>query len=692
MNYIGYFRNLYDNQQYTVRIKTDFGSNIYTEIQLGENPFTTSYEGGEVLFKPLKMSSATINVVHNNYLFDIYNPTAQGTRIELLDGNNDVVWTGYLTPNLYSQSYENEFESFDLEAIDALSTLEYFKYEPVSTTLGICSLQSVLVHCIEKCNAYTDIYLAATNKTTQESTELNLLKNVVVSEYNFIGEDEDQTFTYKEVLFEICQMFGLTCIADGSKVYFLDYDAIKNGLNTYIHLASSTGFNVSEIVSLTQMKTITASDYRGNGSTLSLANVYNKISVSNNKFNIDNILPDLFIESNLTNAVNPDLPYYFYLRIFGNTSYAYRTYMDKNWINTYYTKDGNWTPTSVDVVDYTALQTYIGASFIQMTSFDMNKGAQGSISFSNYICFHRHLEADPSSSNNVAKPVLTLNTNNRKPMILGSNCYLVVSGSAMWTDREGRICPILDGRDDDNFSASNLYLTAKLKLGNKFWNGTIWSTTDTTFKIFFDDADTSHFIGKWTAIKDNLNPLNGVNASGYGIPITEADCLSGTPEFTLYTPKCVDSGYRTDSVWIKDIKIEVETKDIWNDSDTLYTNVVDEDYVNEFSGIQTRVSSFDNKDMSYSLLGFSSNGVISKFGEYWSESLGISSLKPEQMLCYRYYNQYNTPSKILELTLKNDIKPYCRIIENNLNAVFVVDSMSIDYANQTNSIKLVEKK
>lgn len=91
MNYIGYFRNLYDNQQYTVRIKTDFGSNIYTEIQLGENPFTTSYEGGEVLFKPLKMSSATINVVHNNYLFDIYNPTAQGTRIELLDGNNDVV-------------------------------------------------------------------------------------------------------------------------------------------------------------------------------------------------------------------------------------------------------------------------------------------------------------------------------------------------------------------------------------------------------------------------------------------------------------------------------------------------------------------------------------------------------------------------------------------------------------------------
>lgn len=691
MNYKGYFRNIYDNQQYTVRIRTNPSSSDYTEIKLGEKPFTATWEGEEVLYKPLKLSSATVNVVHNNYLFDVYNPTAQGTKIDLLTGSDEIVWTGYLTPNLYSQTYENEFESFDLEAIDALSTLDYFKYEPIGSSIGICSLHNILIHCIKKCIAYTDIYIAATNRITQESVNLNLFNNVVVSEYNFIGEEEDQTFTYKEVLIEICQMFGLTCIAEGSKVYFLDYDAIKNGLNTYIHLNYSNDFATTEYVTLSQEKTLSANDYRGTGSTLSLSNVYNKISVTNNKFNIGNILPELFVESNLTNAVKPELPYYFYLRIFNNSSYAYRTYKDKNWTNIYYTKDGNWTPTTVDVVDYTALQTYIGASFIQMTSFDMNKGAQGSISFTNYICFHRHLEANPSSSNNVAMPVLSLNTSNRKPIILGTNCYLVVSGSAMWTDREGRMCPILDGREDDNFSASNLYLTAKLKLGNKYWNGTVWTTTDTTFKILFDDSDTSHFIGKWTEIKDNLNPLNGVNASGYGIPITETDNLSGTPEFTLYTPKSVDTSYRTDSVWLKDLKIEVATKDIWNDTDTLYVNVVDEDYVNEFSGIQTRISSFDNKDISYSLLGYNSGGTISKFGDYWSDSLS-SSLKPEQMLCLRYYNQCNTPSKILELTLRNDIKPYCRVNDNNLNTSLVVDTMSIDYLNQTNSIKLIEKK
>jgi len=40
-------------------------------------------------------------------------------------------------------------------------------------------------------------------------------------------------WTCQEVLEEICRYLGLTAIADKDSVYFVDYDAIKAGINTY---------------------------------------------------------------------------------------------------------------------------------------------------------------------------------------------------------------------------------------------------------------------------------------------------------------------------------------------------------------------------------------------------------------------------------------------------------------------------
>jgi hypothetical protein len=55
-------------------------------------------------------------------------------------------------------------------------------------------------------------------------------------------------------------------------------------------------------------------------------------------------------------------------------------------------------------------------------------------------------------------------------------------------------------------------------------------------------------------------------------------------------------------------------------------------------------------------------------------------------------NQYSTPSKILEISLKNDIYPYSKMTNSLLNSVFIADSMEVDYFFNKCSIKLVEKK
>ena len=46
------------------------------------------------------------------------------------------------------------------------------------------------------------------------------MSETYISEENFFDEDGEAT-KMLDVLFYICQYFNLTCIADGSKVYFI---------------------------------------------------------------------------------------------------------------------------------------------------------------------------------------------------------------------------------------------------------------------------------------------------------------------------------------------------------------------------------------------------------------------------------------------------------------------------------------
>ena len=92
---------------------------------------------------------------------------------------------------------------------------------------------------------------------------------------------------------ELCQFLGVSAVADGSSVYFLDYDAIKKGNNNYYeYQVQGTGKPTLRTISFT--KTITAKDYSESGATLSLDNVYNKVSIKADLYTFDTVIPEMF--------------------------------------------------------------------------------------------------------------------------------------------------------------------------------------------------------------------------------------------------------------------------------------------------------------------------------------------------------------------------------------------------------------
>lgn len=78
MGYFGQFKSL-NGDTYTVKL----GSNAATEIKLADNPFTVTYNTSATPFEPVRTSTATIRIVHNNYLEDILSSQAQGTEVTL---------------------------------------------------------------------------------------------------------------------------------------------------------------------------------------------------------------------------------------------------------------------------------------------------------------------------------------------------------------------------------------------------------------------------------------------------------------------------------------------------------------------------------------------------------------------------------------------------------------------------------
>ena len=89
----------------------------------------------------------------------------------------------------------------------------------------------------------------------------------------------------------------MTAVADKDIVYFLDYDAIKNGINEYYRYSIDNPTPTK--ITLGHSKVIVGSDYSGSSSSLSMDAVYNKVTVKDDFYTFEEVLPDMF-----DNAVN----------------------------------------------------------------------------------------------------------------------------------------------------------------------------------------------------------------------------------------------------------------------------------------------------------------------------------------------------------------------------------------------------
>lgn len=301
MKYTSRFRNKY-NEIFEVVITTSTEGED-KELKLAdESPvvITTSSDG---LFCPIKSRSCTVTIVTKDILSDIYSGSSHGTRLEVNNlSKPECVFFGYVTPCEYNQPllYLNEIE---IEAVDALSTLQDFKYQYQETNTSnytrIESDQSFanLIKYLITTAGYTGkIYIPKKGNRSYQSYLNNTypMKQEYISDGVFVDINDDGTLepmTCYEVLEEICNFYGISAVPCGDDVYFVDYALLTSGKssnNVFINILdeTETSVDLSDIISV--------DSYSGDDQNMELDEVYNKISIEAKTNEVKN--EDLYID------------------------------------------------------------------------------------------------------------------------------------------------------------------------------------------------------------------------------------------------------------------------------------------------------------------------------------------------------------------------------------------------------------
>ena len=362
-------------------------------------------------------------------------------------------------------------------------------------------------------------------------------------------------------------------------------------------------------------------------------------------------------------------------------------------------------------------------------------------------CYHLILSENEDC---LKYPYITLKSQVDATIFGGMDAYIIINGSFRYTENTEVPFPNNEKGDNENINHKDDckmpkegYIWCLLKWGNKWWNGNQWQDTQCNFKLYFWDStyandDNERKYSNYNCYNVEFKFQNNASKyvegeEGYYISVPTDENLEGTVDFIIYanrdmkgfskrrewSPKPNPNGsygdnyysrYYTKVMILKDLSIKAQVangrfNDAGNDTDTYYTNVINNGSVNEMDEITFKVCTYDYKNPTYSsvtyLEGGKSKFVTTLFNKALAneerESIGTDGTTPnfrqEEHLIYKLAKQYTDPKIIFEANLKNmNHKLYGTYTDKTVSGkTFIVSETETDYKMNRQTLKLIEK-
>lgn len=750
-NFEGYFRGLdksEDNPQgtlYTLKFGLVEDTGFPDECELsGSAPFIVRYETSETPFDPIRISTATIQVVLPEVPKHIISSSPQGSFCELYSGESaeTLVWKGYLKSNMYNQPQNDCYDVIQLEASDCLASLQYIDYVTLDgdpEVRGIVSFASILSRAVETAGLpsffWPNCKWDATGSTISP-------EDLTISECNFFSSDTNEPWKWSEVVEELCRYMGFTAMQWGDCLVLFDYRYLKHNSIQYgyKYTGSSTLYT-----HYGGYQAINQNAIKLTGHDVSYETMYNKISVRDNFYTVDKFVPDLFDEDLLENRLGekwqsgsitpatPSKPKFFKPKNVekwakggltsgkiaeeetGDTEYSYyQKLWDNTWYESHYYTTGG---TEVFDVHPTDMTDYAGGTLCTFAT-DNTKEVKSSLDWKNYLLCAKMVQLT-----NVGQPILNLKTGWRRALINTGELYLVLNAKALFTRYNDRpyinpdwcqeaSCPFI------NWNTTNMVIRSHgaqlyfaIGFGDWFWNGTAWKQNETMFSVNIGNEDDNVYPIRdcYNADHEIVNTLSWTtfaDGDGYAIPIPYNIPLDGQITFSIGMPlefQYLDGLSSTDEevidiakntfggfCWLSDVNLELTAAGAAKnrDADVVYTNVMNDNSVNEMGDITLRfTTAVPEGKPSFSTVGYK-NVALEKIWEL--RGTETIAQKPEENIIEKYVEQYSVPRMKGSYNVGLWFTPFSQIEDRYWRKNFAMLGCEIDYFNNRQNIEIVE--
>lgn len=662
------------NRSYEVRVYIEGYSGPVTELTGSREAFVVEGTDEDFIYEPIRTSSATMTVLSNELLLDLFSINNQYAPVKLYKGNK-LMWTGFITPEQFTQPYKPKPDSISIDCISAIGTLENIKYEQ-QTSSGFISAWALLRHIISSANGgYESVYIPHVYASSQSGYNAveNVFENISLVEENFISEE----MALNEVLEYWCRFFNWTCYDYEGSLYFIDadwtgdyllYDA---GLTTYGKVSPNT-INLQSI------------GFAGGDHTLDVLPGYSKAFVRS----VNNVFDELL--------ENED---YNLLKIIGNTTTSRADQVEKKqfvlpmkWQPYYY--DGNGNTLSSLPGDSTDINMKVCGAVLLRDAVVQGRLVGGVVTETTDTDWRWE---DSIQLRSITDDKKVAFTSYNKPVIKISGVNSVwmygaiaISGDARYTTGSG----ISIGTKEYDTSQKS-YIKFQVRIGNHYWSGSSWVTSASTFDVEMEATEGSPD-RRVKNTKTLEMPYEGI--TGYIIPLPDNSPLLGKLEITMYaipwTINVVDGVDKTVyGIMFKNLNISYKRKegiiDEGEDGDRVYENVVNESYMSELDEIEFGISSYNEDGATYSKALLGSDFLTSNL---YSSVMG-KQIRPEESMITRIINRYKATKIRLTQVIRNTdaIHPFTVLTDNSqLGKRFILQSGVWDYRGNKITLSMVE--
>lgn len=674
-----------DGEALTVQILEDGGTGSPVELTGGTPPFIVDVNDEDFLYTPTRFSGATLKLVGSDYLQKLFSTQYQKFKVNLVKAGS-VIWTGFITPELYSQDYDNSLFELEIECISALSTLEYIDFKQEGATV---SLLGIIKKCItESKGDFRAVYIP--------NVYTSSLDGITVSTANFIDED-GKAMTLKECLEEVCKFLNWTVTEYDGCIYFIDMDYIKAGKTSYTNILTSTTTTLSSTINLRDIPS------KGNSNLLSILGGYNKAIVIDSDYEVDSDILYPELELNLSGGelfkfekTKDDT---IYKKEYYNSNLELFNYVLSNNSYTTYDKSFNTDKQSAGAVamrktSYGKTEALSKYSWQEMIEIKQKSAIILDNSAPYYLykdIYHNgeEIKNDPFILN---YPAIKCKGNELSYLVFDPDIKLCINFDIyLTTDKDGFEG---DFKPTGLTSVPKLFIPMQLRIGDHYYNGSSWVTDSNTIFKVSTTATPNNYVNTWLQVYNYNDPeLNVPDLNGYIVSFKSI--TTGDIELTIYNPAI--NPYSTpvfenpiESFFIRNIEISTQrvnaSKSDSTKQDTKYENVVNEGFINALDDIEFKITSKNESELSYSK-AMDGNSIL----DVLTNNISNNSEKPEKLLIQRIINQYKQPKIKLVQVIKPDILPYSKVTDSYLSGKqFVFTGGRINYEDNSIECNLIE--